>query len=125
MQIEIDTLDAVPKRQPVRRMPYSVRQEVAKQLQDMQAAGVITQSCSPWTSPVVLVRKKDGSHRFCVDYRQLNAVTKPDRYPLPIILAPLILPLDIGRYVYTPGRQRRQHSSLHKDYSNSRLCHLG
>ena len=85
VQMEIDTLDAAPKRQPVRRMPYSVRQEVAKQLQDMQAAGVITQSCSPWASPVVLVRKRDGSHRFCVDYRQLNAVTKPDRYPLPRI----------------------------------------
>ena len=85
VQMEIDTLDAAPRRQPVRRMPYSVRQEVARQLQDMQAAGVITKSSSAWASPVVLVRKKDGSHRFCVDYRQLNAVTKPDRYPLPRI----------------------------------------
>ena len=85
VQMEINTLDAAPRRQPVRRMPYSVRQEVAKQLQDMQAAGVITQSCSPWASPVLLVRKKDGSHQFCIDYRQLNVLTKPDRYPLPRI----------------------------------------
>ena len=49
----------------------------------MQATGVIQPSNSPWASPVVLVRKKDGSHRFCVDYRDVNAVTKKDKFPLP------------------------------------------
>lgn len=67
----------------MRRMPFSVRQEVAKQLHEMQEAGVVTPSSSPWASPVVLVRKKDGSHRFCIDYRQLNSVTKPDRIHFP------------------------------------------
>ena len=66
-----------------RRMPFVVRQEVARQLKNMQEEGVISPSSSSWASPVVLVRKKDGSHRFCVDYRNLNAVTKWDRYPLP------------------------------------------
>ena len=66
-------------------MPFAVRQEVATQLKKMQKNGVIQPSKSPWASPVVLVRKRDGSHRFCVDYRGLNAVTKADTFPLPRI----------------------------------------
>ena len=83
LQFGIDTGDATPTRQPPRMMPFVVRQEVARQLKNMQEEGVISPSSSPWASPVVLVRKKDGSHRFCVDYRNLNAVMKRDRYPLP------------------------------------------
>ena len=82
VQFEVDTGDAAPRRQPVRRMPFAVRQEVANQLRDMQKSGVIQPSSNPWASPVLMVRKKDGSHRFCVNYRLLNSVTKPDLYPL-------------------------------------------
>ena len=85
MQLEIDTGSATPVKQQPRCLPFAVRKEVAQQLDAMMAAGVIQPSQSPWASPVVLVRKKDGTHCFCVDYRSLNAVTKADTYPLPRI----------------------------------------
>ena len=77
IQLEIDTGDSPSKRQPLWRMPFVARQEVVKQLDKMQRDGVIQPSQSSWASPVVLVQK-DRSHRFCVDYRGINSVTKPD-----------------------------------------------
>ena len=85
IEFHIDTSDANPIRQPARRIPFAARQEISKQLLAMLESGVIQPSQSPWASPVVLVRKKDGSLRFCIDYRPLNAVTKPDLFPLPRI----------------------------------------
>ena len=78
----IDTGDSPPVRQPVRRIsPH--RREVKELLNQMLERGVVEPSSSPWASPVVLVQKKDGSTRFCVDYRELNQVTRKDAYPLP------------------------------------------
>jgi len=85
IQMDIETGDATPIRQHPRRMPYSAREEVARQLKKMQEMSVIQPSKLPWSSPVVLVRKKDGSHRFCVDYCKLNSGTKADTFPLPRI----------------------------------------
>ena len=66
VEMEIHTGDEAPRKVAARRMPFAVRQEVAKQLSNMQKGGVIEPSDSPWSSPVVMVRKKDGSLRFCV-----------------------------------------------------------
>lgn len=82
---EINTGDAVPVRQHPRRLPLAQREEAFKAVKDMQKQGIIEPSVSPWASPVVLVKKKDGSTRFCVDYRKLNDLTKKDSYPLPRI----------------------------------------
>ena len=79
----IPTGDAAPIKQASRRLPVHYQPEVSKLLDEMQQQGIIEPSCSPWASPIVLVRKKDGSLRFCVDYRKLNKVTKKDSYPLP------------------------------------------
>ena len=79
----IDTGDNSPIRQYPRRLPYHHRAEVEKQVTDMLSQGVIQPSSSPWSSPIVLVKKKDGSYRFCIDYRKLNSITKIDAHPLP------------------------------------------
>ena len=74
-----------PIKQGVRRIPLHLSQEVDKQVNEMLEKDVIEPSNSPWASPVVLVRKKDGTMRFCIDYRRLNEVTVKDAYPLPNI----------------------------------------
>ncbi|UYV84144.1 K02A2.6-like, partial [Cordylochernes scorpioides] len=88
-QHRIDTGGATPVKQLPRRLPMTRRDEVAKLIEEMAEQDVIEPSSSPWVSPVVLVKKKDGSTRFCVDYRRLNDLTKKDFYPLPRIDATL------------------------------------
>ena len=79
----LDTGDTQPIHQLPRRVPQARRLEVRKMLDEMLEKDVIQPSHSPWSSPIILVRKKDGSMRFCVDYRKVNSVTKKDAYPLP------------------------------------------
>jgi hypothetical protein len=86
---DIVTGNAAPVKQPPRRIPVSKREEASKAIKDMEKQGIVEPSTSPWSSPVVLVRKKDGSTRFCVDYRRLNDVTRKDSFPLPRIDATL------------------------------------
>ncbi|UYV73374.1 K02A2.6-like [Cordylochernes scorpioides] len=74
---------------PIKHRPYRVSptecQAIQTEVDKMLDAGIIHHSESPWSSPVILVKKKDGNWRFCVDYRRLNKVTKKDVYPLPRI----------------------------------------
>jgi hypothetical protein len=75
--------------QPISSVPYRCgekeKEALNKQLNEMLDQGAVVPSKSPWSFPVVLVKKKDGSLRFCVDYRKLNNITKKDAYPLPRI----------------------------------------
>lgn len=85
----IDTGDTRPVKQAPRRLPLSKSAEADQEVKEMFQSGIIEPSTGPWCSPIVLVRKKDGSTRFCVDYRKLNSLTKKDAYPLPRLDATL------------------------------------
>jgi len=74
---------SVPTRQPPYRAGHKSRELITEQVDKMHKAGVIEPAQSEWTSPVVIVTKKDGSPRFCVDYRRLNTATIRDSYPIP------------------------------------------
>ncbi|XP_041461225.1 uncharacterized protein LOC121412478 [Lytechinus variegatus] len=82
---DVDVGDHLPIKQHPYRLNPRKKSQVRKELEYMLACGVIEPSQSCWSSPVVLVPKPDGSQRFCIDYRKVNAVTKPDSFPLPRI----------------------------------------
>ena len=85
--IEQHTIKLKPGSQPIKQRPYRIplaKREIAKQeIKLMAEKKLIEPSYSAWCSPAVLVPKRDGSTRFCIDYRRLNAVTVPDSHPLP------------------------------------------
>ena len=66
-------------------MPMILKDTIDKEVTKMLQQGIVQPSTSPWSSPVVMVKKRDGTWRFCIDYRKLNAVTHQDAYPLPRI----------------------------------------
>ena len=81
----IDTGGSPPIRQRAYRTPFSQKPRVQAEIKEMLTQEVISPSKSPWAAPVVMVLKKDGEYRFCIDYRKLNEVTKKDSFPLPRI----------------------------------------
>nr|GEX08685.1 reverse transcriptase domain-containing protein [Tanacetum cinerariifolium] len=87
-QVEFQ-IDLVPGAAPVARVPYrlapSEMKELSDQLKELANKGFIRPSSSPWGAPVLFVKKKDGSFRMCIDYRELNKLTVKNRYPLPRI----------------------------------------
>ena len=82
---KIDTGNATPIRCMPRPVPHHKKVEIDKQIDEMLRKGLIEPSDSEWASPVLMVGKKDGSLRFCIDYRRLNDITKHDAFPLPNI----------------------------------------
>lgn len=79
----------INKNRTVQRRPYRMsadeRSVIRNRVKELLDANIIRPSCSPFASPAVLVKKHDGSDRMCIDYRELNSNTIPDRYPLPLI----------------------------------------
>lgn len=77
------------KAEPIKQRFYPIspalQRHVNAELDGMLRQGIVEPSTSPWSSPIVMVKKKDGSYRFCVDFRKLNKVTERDAYPLPFI----------------------------------------
>lgn len=85
LQMAITLKDDIPVQRTYASVPKPLYQEVKEYIQDLLARGWIVKSKSPYSAPVVCVRKKDGSLRLCIDYRSLNKKTVPDRHPLPRI----------------------------------------
>ena len=118
----IETGDSLPVALPVRRIAWVERDRINEEVSKMKAQNVVVDSDSPWSSPPVLVRKKDGSVRFCIDYRKLNEVTVADRYPLPRIDDVLdelnkgaffsVIDLEIRLLADPPARNRRTQDSI-------------
>ena len=82
-------IELVPGATPIAKAPYRLApseiREVMTQIQDLLDKGFIRPSSSPWGAPVLFVKKKDGSMRMCIDYRELNKKTVKNKYPLPRI----------------------------------------
>ena len=81
----IDTGNARSIKQHLRRTAPAKRVEIERQVEDLLQRDIVKKSSNPWSSAVVLVTKKDGFQRLCVNYRQVNAVAIKDAYPLPRI----------------------------------------
>jgi hypothetical protein len=113
----IDTETHPPVKQRAYRMSEEGHCIVDKECQKMLEKGVIKESNSPWSSPVVLVAKKNGEVRFCVDYRRLNSLTRKDSYPLPNVYDTLGA-LGVCKYFCTMDLHFRQELIC----TNLKLC---
>lgn len=130
----IETGDANPIRLPPYRIPQALRETLREEIREMLTQGIIQPSTSDWTAPIILVPKKDGSRRLCVDFRRLNQVTQADPYPIPRVeelidrpnISQLsISPRAIGKYPWKALVARRQPLSLRLGSTSSLPCHLG
>ena len=129
----IDTGNSPPIRQPVCQISPHRREEVRELLSQILERGVVEPSSSPWASPIVLVQKKDGSTRFCIDYRKLNHMTRKETYPLPRIDMtldtlhglPLTSSAGTGRSKWPKPTRTRQLSAQPKGCSSSGSCPSG
>lgn len=125
----------IVQRQPYRLAPIE-REKVKNIINDLKTKGIIRDSCSSFASPILLVKKKNGDVRLCVDFRELNANTIRDHYPLPLIqdqidklgAAKFFTTLDMeSGFHQIPIEEEsleRQLSSLLMDNSNMSQCHL-
>ena len=85
MQAHLDTGDSMPIKQRPYRNPLALESKLNEQIEEMLQSGIVSHSSSPWSSPVVMVPKRDGTQRVCIDYRRLNQTLRNDSFPLPRI----------------------------------------
>ena len=86
VQHVIDTGDATSSKQRPYRVSPAVKKEIDRQVDEIIEKGIIQESVFPWSTTVVLVKNKDGSYRFCVDFHKVNKVTKVDgSFPMPLL----------------------------------------
>ncbi|GJY05236.1 putative reverse transcriptase domain-containing protein [Tanacetum coccineum] len=112
-------IELVPGAMSVAKSPYrlapSELEELSGQLKELQDKGFIRPSSSPWGAPVLFVKKKDGSFRMCIDYRELNQLTIKNRYPLPMI-DDLFDQLQGSQYFFKIDLRSRYHQlRVHED----------
>lgn len=84
-KFDINTGQADPIKLRPYRVPYATVDNIDKMVDEMLQGGLISKSNSPWAAPIVIVKKKDGTDRFCIDFRKLNSVTSGDNYPIPLM----------------------------------------
>ena len=118
-QMDINLTDNIPVTEAYRRVPPHLYKEVRDYIDDLLTNGWIRESFSAYSSPIVCVRKKDGSMRICVDYRALNAKTRPDAQPIPRIQD--ILDSLGGQKWFTTLDMSK---AYHQGYINERFRHL-
>lgn len=119
------------------RYPPAVKDEIEKQVDEMLAQGVIPKSVSTFCSPVLLVKKKDQSWRFCVDYRYLNAMTVKSKYPVPVFeelmdeigqakwFSKLDLKAGYHQILLQPGEEHKTAFQTHKGHFEFRVMAFG
>jgi hypothetical protein len=116
---EIKTGDALPIKNNPYKVPFALRDEMKRQLDEMIYRGIITPSCSEWAAPVILVKKKslDGTpkYRFCTDFRGLYVVTKIPVYPIPDIKGKLSLMAGSKHFTLLDIESAYWHIPIHPD----------
>ena len=124
---KIHTGDHPPIRQNPYRFSEAQKMEVEKQVSEMLRLGVIVSAVTEWSSPVTLAPKRDGTYRFCIDYRKLNDITRKDSFPVPRLDEALSIMRGCDRFSVQDAQSCFWQIPMHRDSQEKTtfVCHLG